>query len=141
MTTTWILIANSSTARLFTAPKAKLFNGDLDLEQVDSFDHPESRYKTADLTTDISRHNNFVESSDPKAQESERFARELADELESGRVNNCFDELVIAAPPQFHGLIKKHMNSTISKLVFSSIEKDYTKTEPKQLAKHLSEYM
>ena len=139
MTTTWILVANATNARVFTSPKAKLLNGSCKLTLVNELVHPTSRMKTADLTTDDSGHNNFVESGNPKEYEMERFAKQLADMLDTGRNQHHYGELIIAAPPRFHGLLKKYLNNHVSNLVRVSIEKDYTQDKEDTLLTHLQE--
>ena len=141
MTLAWILVANASLARLYAIPKAKLFNGSCKLSLVKEFMHPESRLKTAELTSDISGNQNFVESGDPKDQEAERFAKELADALETGRVSHKYEELIISAPPQFHGTLKKYINDKIQHLISVDIKKDYTKDNSKALVAHLQSYV
>ncbi|HCA26563.1 MAG TPA: host attachment protein [Betaproteobacteria bacterium] len=105
MSTTWILIANASGARLFTnrGPQKGL-------ELLKTFDHPESREKAAELVTDRPGHNKsagnghgaYVPATDPKYHAAEGFAQQLAKELEQGRIANGYDQLIVAAAPSNH---------------------------------------
>lgn len=130
MQATWILVANSSEAKLFQ--NLKRFGP---LEKVQEFCHPESRIKGAELASDRPGHYQskgvghgaFVEQSAPKEYEATRFARELADVLETGRTTNRYHRLVVVAPPQFLGQINGHMNDQVRKLVCANLQKDYTK--------------
>ncbi len=146
MTTTWILVANASEAHLYAAQRAKLFNSSSNstLSSVNDFIHPESREKGINLVADRSGHSGhgtFVESSDPKQVEADRFAKELAVALEQGRVSNQFQDLIIAAPAKFRGLLHKYINSQLDHLVSVNINRDYTKNGTKVLVKHLQEHL
>ncbi len=143
-TTLWILVANASEAYLYTAPKATLFNGSANLDKLDSFGHPQSRLKGADLASDKlghSGHGTYVESAEPKELEAENFAKELAEHLESGRKQNHYNELVIAAPPHFHGLLNKALSDHVKDLLLTHIAKDYTKFSTGDLLKSLPDYL
>ena len=144
MTTTWILIANATEAHLYQSPKAKLFNGMEKLELVCEFAHPDGRKKDIDLVSDRLGHNGhgtMIESSDLKQFEAERFARELAQSLESSRTSNSFQDLIVIAPPSFHGLLNKHFNEQLQGLVSVNVEKDYTKANERQLLSNLQGYL
>lgn len=150
MTVVQIIVANSVEAQLYQSPKAKLLNGDASLQLVKEFSHPESRLKSSELESD--RHGNynnrhtsgtstFSEHTNLHDIEAEHFAKELAEELEKGRKNNDFQELIIVAAPSFHGLLNKHLSHHVQGLVFLTIEKDYTRSDSKELAKRLGEHL
>lgn len=135
-----ILVANSSGARMFVTDK--LF-GNWSLEK--SLDHPESRQKDKSLVSDrLGNFQNaamsggsFVEASDPKEFEADRFAKELADLLDQHRKSNNFERFVIVAPPQFYGMLNKHCNSHVKGLVDRHISKDYTRADEVALKSYL----
>ncbi len=142
-TSTWILVANGSEARLF---KSEHLGHDLNL--IKKFEHPESREKGADLVTDRPGHyqarggegqGSFVEQTSPKEVETDRFAQELAEALETGRTHNDYDRLIVICPGQFHGLLKHHVNEHIRNQVVAYVEKDYTKMLEKELNQILDE--
>lgn len=129
----WVLVANSSEAKLFSGQ----FLGS-DLQEIQSFSHPESRNKGSDLVTDKmgsfqgnngTAHGAYVETTEPKEVEASRFAHELAQMLEDGRTTNKFKELIIMASPQFLGLIKNACNDALQKCVLHFVDKDYTKIQ------------
>lgn len=140
MSTTWILVANASTAKLYAnhGPKKGL-------HPVKELTHPESREKASNLVADRPGHNpgagnghgSFVPASNPKHNEAERFAQELARELEHGRTANTYQRAILVAAPAFMGLLKSNLDGQVSKLVSESVEKDYTKATEKELAGHL----
>lgn len=142
MHATWILVANASTAKLYQ--NTKRFG---DLEMLREFDHPESRTKDIELTSDrrgnyqktSTGHGTFNEPTSPKAYEATRFARELAEALEDGRKQNSYERIVVVAPPQFLGEINQHLNGKVRKLISSNLQKDYTRLNEKELLPTLRE--
>lgn len=140
MTITWILVANASAASIFCndGPHKGLV-------KVKALEHAASREKGSDLVTDRSGHTQsrgngrgaYVPAKTPKEIEAERFALEVARELNHGRTSNAFQRLILVASPHFMGLINQHLDTHVRQLVSASIEKDYTKLGEKELAGHL----
>lgn len=140
MTKAWILVANASKAKIFTANKLKFLTGKEKLEVVQELAHPASRKKTLEITSDKLGHykdGSFVELTDPKKHEAENFAREIVGALEAARVANKFDELILVVPPQFRGMMNKYLRTPLEQMISKVIEKDYTKDAQKELEKHL----
>jgi protein required for attachment to host cells len=141
LSTTWILVSNASSGRIFknTGPNKGL-------EVVREFDHPQSREKNANLVTDRPGHNqghgnghgSYVPATTPKEHEADVFALELARELDSGRVENQYSRLVLVAPPAFLGQLNQRLNDPVKALVSDKLEKDYTRATNKELAQHLA---
>lgn len=140
MSTTWILVANASTARLYANHGAKK-----GIQLVKELSHPESRAKASNLVADRPGHNpgagnghgSFVPATDPKHNEAERFALELAREMDQGRTANSYQRAILVAAPAFMGLLKGNLDHQVSRLVSESVEKDYTKATEKELSGHL----
>ena len=139
--TTWILVANSSYARILVNDGPKK-----GLKLVKELEHPESREKRSNLVTDRPGQNvgggaagrgAFVSQTDPSKHEAENFALELAKELEHGRVTNSYDRLILVVSSPFLGHLNNRLGSHVQALVSDTIEKDYTKEPEKALAKHL----
>ncbi|MGM0595370.1 MAG: host attachment protein [Pseudomonadota bacterium] len=143
---TWLLVANASRARLFeTQSKPKT------LKPLKEYLHPLSREKGEELASDRpghfqgdaqggegSTHGAFSEPTNPKEYEHDRFAMELARELNDGRTQNRFGNLIIVASPHFHGLLNQHLNEHVAKMVGNHINKDYTDLDEKKLLETLS---
>jgi len=140
MSITWIMVANASQAKLFAnhGPKQGL-------QLIKEFIHPESRVKTSNLVSDRSGansgpgHGAFVQATDPKHHEAERFAQEVAKELDHGRVKNAYDRLILVASAPFMGLVNACLPGQVRSKVSESIDKDYTRLPVKKLAGHLEE--
>ncbi|HQT26498.1 MAG TPA: host attachment protein [Burkholderiales bacterium] len=140
MTTTWILVANASSASIYMNKGPKR-----GLEKIKTYEHAASREKASDLVSDRpghyksagNGHGAYVPPTDPKQNEAQQFAMKLTRELEQGRTANEFQRLIIVAPPQFMGLINGNASTVLKGLVTDHFEKDYTKVDEKTLAGHL----
>lgn len=141
---TWVLIANSNKARLFSTERV----GE-EMVRVREFEHPESREKGSDIVSDRpghyqskgTGHGAFVDPTDPKQHEADVFAGELAGILDKGRTNNEYKRLVVAANPHFMGLLNKHMDTHTRDMIISDIKKDLTTFEDRELPDHLKAYL
>lgn len=140
MTTSWILVANASTARIYSnnGPKKGL-------TLVKELNHPESRQKSADLVTDRpghmqgfgNGHGSRQPATTPKEYEIEKFAHEIAKELDHGRSANDFNRLIVVASSPFIGTLNSRFSEHVRGMVSDSVEKDYTRASDKELAGHL----
>lgn len=140
---TWVLIADSSNAKIFAIYKALIFKepqNAKNLELIATFDHADSRKKGRDLLADRMGNfgsGTFVEPTDPKAHEAEVFALELVHFLEAARVENKFRDVIYVSSPAFMGLLHMHTPNPLKKMLVQSIEKDYTKHSNEELIKNL----
>jgi protein required for attachment to host cells len=140
MSVTWIMVANASQAKLFAnhGPKQGL-------QLVKELLHPESREKTSNLVSDRSGansgsgHGAFIQATDPKHHEAERFAQQVVRELDEGRLKNAYDRLILVASAPFMGLVNNCLPGQVRSKVSESIDKDYTRLPVKDLAGHLEE--
>ena len=143
MPSIWILSANGARATIYSAeaPTAALV-------EVASLEHPEARSKEMELTSDrpgrtfdsfgSGRHAKSSEVG-PKQTEQIRFAREVVDRLEQGRVGHAFERLVVVAAPAFLGHLRDSMSAPLASAVSLEIDKDYTALRPDELRSHLPE--
>lgn len=135
MTTTWILVANASQAKLYSRPNIK--NG---LSLVKTLTHPASRMKNAELVTDRSGslqsgggHGARQPQTEPKQNEAIHFAQTLAQELNQGRNEQQFGQIVLMAPPAFLGLLNDKLDAHTAKLITLRLDKDYTQASDKDI--------
>lgn len=144
MANTWILVANAANAVLY------LNDGPgKGLTKLRDLAHEQSRKKGTELVSDRPGHNPghgtgrgaYEPAMAPKDIEADRFALELARELDAGRVQHAFERLVLVAAPQFMGRLKHHLDGHVQQLVTASIEKDYLRATPKELAVHLADHV
>jgi protein required for attachment to host cells len=137
---TWLIVANSSIARIFKVHRKEA------LVEIETLVHPESRLHNRDLVSDrpgrtsdsvgFSRH--AIEPTvDPQHQECIEFAREIARYLEKGRTQGIFDKLYIAAGPSQLGLLRQTIHAQTLNLVAGEVNKDMTHMKPEEIINHL----
>lgn len=136
MSITWIMVANASHAKLFSNEGPKK-----GLTLVKELLHPESREKASELVSDrignFAGSGSYAQPTEPKEVEAERFASEIAQELEHGRVNNAYEKLILVTSSHFMGLLNGRMSQQVRKKISESINKDYTNLPIKELTGHL----
>lgn len=136
----WLIVANSSLARIFKIEKRH------DLKEVKVLEHPESRLHNLDLVSDkpgrdfesagIGRHA-LEPKILPKRQEFAVFAKVIADYLENAHQLGEFESLYVAATPSLLGLLRQAMHPNIAKSIKGEIDKDMTQMKPQELPSHL----
>lgn len=138
---TWVVVANSSRARLFERRA-----GGGELAMLREFEHPESRAKGGDLAsdrpghtaTDQGRRTALMPDTEPKRVAQEQFARELGHMLDQGRVENRYSGLVLVASAPFLGILRAQLPDAVKTQVREAIDKDYTALSERELAAQLS---
>jgi len=141
MAQTWIVVADSARARIFSLNKKAGR-----LEEVQELIHPRSRLSDEELTTDKpgrsfdsagqGRHA-MGESVEPKEQEALKFSTELADALDRARSQNQFNQLVIIAAPAFLGVLRKKLSVPTTRLVAKAIDKELTRLDAADIHEHV----
>lgn len=139
--TSWIVVANSSRARLFEHAGGA---GE-GLVLLREFEHPESRAKGGDLVsdrpghtaTDQGRRTALDPDTEPKRVAQEQFARELGHALEQGRVQNRYSGVVLVASAPFLGVLRSQLPERVRGHVREAIDKDYTALAERELAARL----
>jgi protein required for attachment to host cells len=138
---TWILIANSSRARLFERGAR---GGALKL--VREFRHPESRERAEGLVSDQPGHvhqgfgknpSAYAPPTSPKRNAQQHFALELARELEHGAAQDRYGTLIVSASSPFLGMLKKRLAVQARTRLRRTLAKDYTTASARQLAGYL----
>jgi protein required for attachment to host cells len=136
----WILVANSSRARLFaTDERAERW----DLRE--EFQHLESRVLSKDLMEQPDNPNagslhKPQPENEPDARqhlEADRFARELSERLERGVNDHAFERLVIAAPPAFLGRMRKHISQRVYQRLMLDLNADYVNVPERELPERI----
>jgi len=128
MNTIWILVANQSEARIYSADRIP---GDLVL--IETLSHQEGAAHARDLVSDApgrvhDRMGSGRHSMEPdtgvKDEGRRRFVKEMVERLESAHVRGDFKQLVLLAAPAVLGVIRKTLTSNLNKLVIKEIPKD-----------------
>lgn len=137
----WIAVANQELARIYSSTK---MGGAL--SEVASLEHPEARQQARDLKSDRpgrafdsagqGRHG-MDPPTDPTEQEAIRFAREIAEKIEEGRLQDRFSRLVLVAGPHFLGLLRRELSEPCRKLVVAEVAKNLSQFDADQVRAHL----
>ena len=143
MPKTWILVADSSVARIFV-PKGPTGP----LVEIESLSHTASRLHDRDLASDkpgrtfdsmgAGRHSKELEVS-PKEEEAVRFAEQLASRVNSARAAGEIDGLMVIAAPRFLGLLRQRLDPSTHKIVSFELDRDLTRLGPEEIRSHLPE--
>lgn len=145
MSTTWILVAHRSGARVL-AQEAR----GKPLQLIEDLPHPEGRLRDGDINADrpgrafdivgAGRHAMGKEQS-PTERVAERFAKTLAERLRQGRIENRYDALVLVAEPRFLGELRAALDAPTAALVRATLDKDLGGVETRELAAHLKDVL
>jgi protein required for attachment to host cells len=127
--THYILVADAARGRLIGADDALQR-----AEEIEDFVHPASRVRTEDLVTDQKTDStgqpdaprSSTEEPDAHANESRKFAHELARSLGVARASGAFARLILVAPPKFLGMLREELDAPTKRTVVASVAKDYT---------------
>jgi protein required for attachment to host cells len=141
----WILVADGSRARLFSASK----RGE-PWQLLEQFEHLETRERTADISP-VERGTQkqsfgqgrpaMEPKNSPREVEQMHFARKLADKVGDGLKHNSYAGLVLAAPPRFLGLLKGMLDAQAAKSVIATVDKDYTLADQREVVERLEDFV
>ncbi|TMH46732.1 MAG: host attachment protein [Betaproteobacteria bacterium] len=128
MTTTWIIAADASRARIL-----QVTDRAQQLEEVENLLNPEGRVHDRELISDahprLSSHSGGGPGSDREETSAaehatELFAKRVGNYLESARTAHRYDRLHLIAPPKFLGRLRKELGKEVQKLVAEELPKD-----------------
>ena len=150
MTTTWIIAADSSRARIL-----QVMDRDARLAEVEDFVNPSARLNEREMTTDAEpRFNghggvgkagsgrtggpgNDREAKTKGEHETEVFVRQIGDYLDKARNAHRYDRLHLVAPPKFLGQLRKELGKEVQKCVTSELPKDLSWLDERELEARL----
>ena len=144
MKSTYILVADSSRARIFTAKTPSS-----SLEEIEALAHTEGRLHDREMTSDLpgkikgegSVGHAFEQPTDPKKHEASIFAHRIAGFLEEAHNEKKFEQLLIIAEPSFLGLLRNQLPEQLKKLVCFELDKNITTHSNDDIRKHLPTYL
>ena len=140
---TWILVADRARARLLElAPRD---NGS-ELIEIRDFVNPEGRGSERDQVTErrprtqesvgASRHAIEPHTS-LRDKSANRFAQELGESLEHGRVAHRYERLVLVALPHFLGTLHAKLNRQVCECIVAEIPHELTTKSPAEIRSYL----
>jgi len=142
MKSTWIVVAESARARIFTMSG---IGGKL--QEITDLSHPESRLHDTELSSDLpgrtfdiqgqGRHG-MEPATDPKEREAQAFAAEIARHIERGRHQGDFDGLVLIAPPKFLGRLRAELTKPARDALAGEIDKNLVEADAKTIEHQVS---
>ncbi len=145
MSTTWVVAADSSRARILAAAKR---NGPL--EEVQDLVHTESRLHEQDLKSDTrgrafdsagqGRHA-MEPKNTAKQTEAIRFAKQVCDTLTSAQGEGRYEKLYIVAAPSFLGLLRECLNPMVQNKIVGEVDKNLAAHTPEDIREHLPDYL
>lgn len=134
---TWILVADESRARLFSATQH-----DGVMDELAAIAHAEGRMHDREFTRGAasathSRTGQGSHGIEARTLEHDKhtieFAHALAELLEEGRTEHAYDRVVIAATPHLLGELRKAISDEVSKLLVDSVAKSMTRCSSEQI--------
>lgn len=122
----WVTTIDSTTCRIYE------FKNHKHISLIREIIHPENKLRDIELTSDRpgrykssnSSHGAYSQPTDPKEILIDNFSKEVAHELDAGRTKNCYERLIIIAPPHMNGLLSKNINKHVNQLISHRINKD-----------------
>lgn len=144
MKLTWILVANNTHARIFTASTPSS-----PLEEIAGFAHTEGRLHDHDITTDLPGRIKSTDSgghaleqpTDPKKHQADNFAGQIVQHLEAAHNANKYEQLLLVAEPSFLGLLRNHLPEHIKTHICFELDKNLATYSAADIRKHLPHYL
>jgi protein required for attachment to host cells len=143
MPATWVVVADSSAARIFVAGSSTGA-----LQEIASYAHAEGRMHDRELRSDqpgrafdsmgAGRHSMESKVS-PREQEVQAFARQLADRVETARARNEINRVILVAPPEFLGHLRNALDADARKIVEGEYNLNVVRMRADEIRGHLPE--
>ena len=137
----WIMVANGSVGKIFQSNGSKLH-----IELLQEISSEAAHLRTHELGdnkpgrtfggANSARHA-MEPRTDPHRKEKTRFAHHIASLLNEGASTHKFDELVLAASPEFLGDIRTELNKHAHELVKKEINKDLTHLKEEEILSYI----
>jgi len=142
MPNTWVVVADSGSARIFGADSPVG-----PLEELADFAHPEALVTERSLvsdragrTTDSQGHSHTYEGEDsPREVEARTFAKLLGHEICLARARGDFEHLLLVAPPRFLGNLRASLDAETRKHVGSELPSDFVALSAEEIRARLPE--
>ena len=143
MPATWVVVADSSAARIFVAgsPTGAL-------QEIASYAHAEGRAHERDLRTDEpgltkDRMGHAKHAAEPKVRPKDHeqiaFAKFLADHVEHARSKGQINRLILVAPPEFLGHLRSELDQDAKKIVEGEYSLNVVRMRAEEIRGHLPE--
>lgn len=119
------------------------------LTPLPPLEHPQSRFKNAELTQGEKghrqsrggTHGEALDYRQPREEEREHFAKEIAHFLEHSAGEKKFTHLILCAEPHFLGLLHQEFSHSLKQHIHLEVQKDYHQKTIKELEAFLEEWV
>ena len=142
MPNTWIVVADSGSARVFGADSPAG-----PLEELMDFTHPEALVNERRLVSDRAgrttnsqgRSHSYSSQDSPREHEARAFAKLLGDEICLARARGDFEHLLLVAPPRFLGSLRASLDPETRKRIDKELASDFADLSAKEIRERLTE--
>lgn len=142
MTTTWIVAADASRARVLQVadPEKKLV-------EIEDLLNPEGRLHDSEIASDnLGRWsgpdrpggNAMQGGTGPAEHAVELFAKRVGDYLDKARNDHRYERLCLVAPPKFLGALRNALGKEVQKLVAEELPKDLSWLSARDLERYFA---
>jgi protein required for attachment to host cells len=138
---TWIIVANSSQAKVFKLVRFP------QIEALLTLDHPESRLHNQELvegkpgrsfqSTGTAR-SAYQPKTDPHQHEIEKFAKFLGEYLNTAKANKDYKHLYLFASPSFLGMLRPYLDDSTKESILAEANKDMIDHPTEDIERQLS---
>lgn len=139
---TWIVVADRARARFFsgTWPLGTA------LTEVSALIDESGLLRAGEVPNELQGtqipHGIYRHRSEPQTdyahQTAQRFARQIADQLDQRRQSGEYGRLILVAPPTVLGILRETLPHTVTKLVVGEVPQDYSRLPAGQIAELLA---
>lgn len=139
---TWIAVADGEKALIFKNDDTP-DNPFLHILSKEEIENPPNREQAANRRGRLpdpgagGAQRSAVSDTDWHQFEKERFAKDFADKLNKAAMKNAFDHLVIYAPPQVLGNLRRELHKEAEARLIFAVDKDLTNHTVDDIEKHL----
>ncbi len=142
----WVVVADRSRARIFQT------DGGADrLQEVEDLLNPQGRLDDADLRSDAKgryygkgerQQGHTAEPNVSKEEHDEElFSREVSQLLDRGCDTQRYDSLVMVAPPEFLGLLRRQLSKRVEQRVRQQLDKGLANRSEQQIRDYLKQHL
>lgn len=142
----WVVVADRSRARIFQT------DGGADrLQEVDDLLNPEGRLDEADLRHDPKgrfygkgeryQAHTAEPSVSQAAHDEEKFSREVGRLLDQSCDSQRFDSLVMVAPPEFLGQLRKQLSARVAQRITQQFDTGLANWSEQQIRDYLKQHL
>lgn len=145
MKSTFVLVADSSQARIFTVNSSSS-----PLEEIETLVNPENRLHEQEITSDLpgkdkghagSGGHAYQSHVDTKDQIAIDFAKRITKYLEQIRAHNNLRKLLVVSAPSFLGQLRSEFSNSLGKLVCYELDKNLTTHSTDDIRHHLPKHI